>query len=373
MKHTRRWRTAALAVLSVLLVELALRPFIDRSGARLFVPDDELGWRLRPGAEETWGGVPVRINSHGLRGPEVAWEKPPGTRRILFLGDSVTFGYGLASYQEAFPHLTADLLEELLGVEVEALNAGVGGYSPWQELRYLERDGLRYAPDVVVVSFVLNDVTEKFELIRFGGHWRGFHLSRAVPDSWIERLSQTSGIVHFARRLGARIRFGKDVQAGAREVERLDVGMLVSEPDRPEIVEAWDLTLQNVGAIFELCEGHEIPAFLVIVPFAFQLEDPEGLAAPQRRLLAFAAERGIGALDLLPILHRRLGEQGLGAEDVFRDPSHLSPAGSRIVAEAIAGAIASALVRGDQAAERRLNDRARGSKTEPSGSSPIDR
>src|SRR3954447_8958531 len=34
----------------------------------------------------------VRVNSAGLRGPEIPYEKPPGTYRVLVLGDSFTFG-----------------------------------------------------------------------------------------------------------------------------------------------------------------------------------------------------------------------------------------------------------------------------------------
>ena len=47
---------------------------------------------MKPGAHYEWKGIPVDINSHGLRGPETNYEKPPGTFRILNLGDSVAMG-----------------------------------------------------------------------------------------------------------------------------------------------------------------------------------------------------------------------------------------------------------------------------------------
>lgn len=65
---------------------------------------------------------------------------------------------------------------------VETINASVSGYSPWQQAIYLQNEGLRYAPDVVVVAFVLNDATEKFELLRFGGAWEGWQLSRSFSS-----------------------------------------------------------------------------------------------------------------------------------------------------------------------------------------------
>jgi hypothetical protein len=50
---------------------------------------------MKPGSHYEWQGIPVEINSHGLRSPETTYEKPSGTFRILNLGDSVTMGWGI--------------------------------------------------------------------------------------------------------------------------------------------------------------------------------------------------------------------------------------------------------------------------------------
>ena len=50
---------------------------------------------MKPGSHYEWQKIPVEINSHGLRGPEVTYEKPTDTFRILNLGDSVTMGWGV--------------------------------------------------------------------------------------------------------------------------------------------------------------------------------------------------------------------------------------------------------------------------------------
>ena len=55
-----------------------------------------------PGASAHLMGVDVHINSQGLRGKEYAIAKPPGTYRILVLGDSMTFGWGVP-VEETYP------------------------------------------------------------------------------------------------------------------------------------------------------------------------------------------------------------------------------------------------------------------------------
>ena len=90
--------------LPISILELSLRPFFElKTKTTIFVRDDVLGWRLRPNSNDIWGGVRVKINGKGLRGPELAYSKPPDVLRILYLGDSVTFGYTLNSYTETFP------------------------------------------------------------------------------------------------------------------------------------------------------------------------------------------------------------------------------------------------------------------------------
>jgi len=316
-------------LLPILLLDFGLRPFVDPKTS-VFVEDPELGWRMRPDAVGEWGGVEVRVNRRGLRGPAVEDRKPPGVRRLLFLGDSVTFGFGVAEVDEVFPSRVGRSLEEALGKNVEVVNAGVGGYSPWQELAFLEREGLRYAPDLVVIGFVLNDVTEKLALVRYGGSERGWQLARTARsrlDHWLSR----SALATAARESFAVLRFGRDVRLGAQAAEMGAVRRLVTDPASFE--RAWRITLDNVRRIVLSARERGIPSLLVIFPYAFQLEAPGELSGPQRRLVGFANGLGVLAVDLLPTL------AALGAEAAFLDGSHLSVEGHSRVAEVIADRI----------------------------------
>lgn len=340
-----RWVTNVLLMavpLSALLVglELALSPFNKSAGnlTTIFVADDLLGWRLRPGAEDAWGGVRVHINDKGLRGPAIDYARSGENLRILYLGDSVTFGYRLASPQQAFPFQVEAILEPLLGKDVETINAGVGGYSPWQERVYLEQEGIRYSPDLVVVSFVLNDVTEQYGLRRFGGQGDGWQLQNTVSGR-LERMLRQSSIWYFARQVSARLRFGADVAEGARRAESLEVEDLARRPDAAHVRAAWEKTLDDLVGIVRFCEDRDIPVVLVIWPFVFQLDDPGGLSAPQQTLARFAEENGVPVIDLLPPLAAAT-RSGTAVGDLFLDEDHPSAQGSRFAARVIAEGLA---------------------------------
>jgi hypothetical protein len=119
--------------------------------------DADLGWVNKPGVR-TRVVAPrfeydVAINRRGLRDRDHPYEKPDGVLRVLLLGDSLAWGWGVDDGL-AF----ADLAEEELGPGVEVVNLGVPGYSSDQELWLLEREGVRYEPDIVLLCFILNDI-----------------------------------------------------------------------------------------------------------------------------------------------------------------------------------------------------------------------
>ena len=321
--------------LPISIIELSLRPFFNLNRkTTIFEKDPDLGWRLRPNSNGIWGGVRVKINGKGLRGPELTHSKPPDVLRILYLGDSVTFGYTLDSYTETFPYVVEDRLEKTLSTEIQTINAGVGGYSTWQEYAYLSKQGIRYSPDLVVVSFVLNDVTEQLGLKKFGGSGEGYQLSRTAftLSDWL--LNQSS-IYHVARNISARIRFGADIQKAAILKETLYVRSLINPPDSPDIKRAWEITLNNLKRTFDFCEDRDIRVVMVIFPYAVQFENAGEEAIPQQILNQFAIENGIPVIDLLPILSADMKRSKMKPEDYFVDDNHLSSFGSQVVGEII--------------------------------------
>ncbi len=114
-------------------------------------------YKHRANADESFRGFSISTDEHGFRGPSHAIPKPAGTKRVLFLGDSVTIGWGVDD-DETFVELTEKALSETTGESWECVNSGHMGYDTTQELATFEEVGLLYEPDLVVLVFVDNDV-----------------------------------------------------------------------------------------------------------------------------------------------------------------------------------------------------------------------
>src|SRR4051812_45908155 len=153
----------------LILAEIILR-LVDRghayySAPELYQPstDPRVLFEPRPGFNGFSEGTSVSTNSHGLREREFPLAKPADTRRVLFLGDSVTFGAGVRDSEPYARLLELDLEADGAG-PIETINAGVVGYNTIQELGRLEDVGLAYQPDVVVLTFLVNDLLETFSI-----------------------------------------------------------------------------------------------------------------------------------------------------------------------------------------------------------------
>ena len=82
----------------------------------------------------------------------------------MFLGDSVTFGHG-SVYEHTYPLLLEQRLKAWRPtVDWQVWNLGVPGYNTSQELAYLLEAGPSFHPDLVVVGFYGNDVTDNREV-----------------------------------------------------------------------------------------------------------------------------------------------------------------------------------------------------------------
>jgi len=112
--------------------------------------------------------VRVVTNALGFREPRLPAAKPPGTVRIVVVGDSFTQGYGVEE-DEAYPRrLEAALDARAPECLHEVVNLGVPGSNPRDYVGNLRDPGLAYAPDVVIVGVMANDVHEVWIQEQFG-------------------------------------------------------------------------------------------------------------------------------------------------------------------------------------------------------------
>ncbi len=128
-----------------------------RYAAELKLPLDNprLPFHHRPNEGGEYYGVDISTNSMGFRDIERSPGKPEGTRRILFLGDSFTLGWGVRS-DSVFSHQVETMLNQGGGGH-EVINMGVGNYNTVMEVELFKLKGLRLDPDIVVLVYFLND------------------------------------------------------------------------------------------------------------------------------------------------------------------------------------------------------------------------
>jgi lysophospholipase L1-like esterase len=279
--------------------------------------DPDLFWTLRPNLEAEGEATSFRTNSMGLRGREVG-SPESRTLRVLLLGDSVTFGYGL----EEHATLAAQLRELLLdsGLPIDVVNGGIPGYSSHQGLRQAERLVPATRPDVVVVCFGFNDARDLFasdaEIARAGAGWR--EARRALFRTRFYRLLRT-WIVRPQRATGTAV---------AR----------VS----PEAYEA------NVRAICRLSKDAGAVPVLLETPFQRETRQPYGpvwftlhepIGRYRERARSVSRQEGIRYVEAGPLTER----SSQANEGWFLDPAHPNAAGTRVLAESLRVALIGAL------------------------------
>ncbi len=137
----------------------------------------QLGHVHRPSTSARLMGVQVDINSDGLRDREYAVQKPEGVRRVTVLGDSLTFGWGVASEDTFEAHLERRMNDRR---PTEVLNFGTGNYNTEQAVALLLEKGLKYDPDDVLLCYFINDA----EGTPAPSRWQVLAHSRALTFLW---------------------------------------------------------------------------------------------------------------------------------------------------------------------------------------------
>lgn len=158
------------AVLSAALLEGAARlaglapPLEQQYGDN--VADPHLPFKKRPGSvvrARAGSGefeAEYRHNSLGFRDVQHDAAKPPGVFRVVAVGDSFTYGVGAAFEDTYLAQLERRLNPRGAPRRVEIVKLGLPRYFPALEARVLERYGVRFEPDLVLVAVLPNDVLD---------------------------------------------------------------------------------------------------------------------------------------------------------------------------------------------------------------------
>lgn len=123
-----------------------------------------LVYDLQPNLDMTFGHRRLRTNAEGHRDDrEYDIPKPEGVVRIVGIGDSGMFGWGVEQGEDYMRRLEAHLNRNTAH-RFEVINLAVPGYNTQQELDMLRDRGLKYEPDIVILGWCDNDFDAPFLL-----------------------------------------------------------------------------------------------------------------------------------------------------------------------------------------------------------------
>ncbi|MBL8723178.1 MAG: SGNH/GDSL hydrolase family protein [Planctomycetes bacterium] len=119
--------------------------------------DGRLYWH-KPNLDLDLGSFRLRTNRLGCRGPEVAVPKPADVFRIVLLGDSVAFGWGVDDEVTFARRLEREHQPRAGARRLEVVNTALPMYDTNQEEATLRELGLSLQPDLVLLVYVVNDI-----------------------------------------------------------------------------------------------------------------------------------------------------------------------------------------------------------------------
>lgn len=341
-----------------------------------FVPSDLLPYTLRPnsssGLKRQEFDTRIHVNGLGFRGAEM--ELDDDALRILIVGDSFTFGWGVED-DETYPARMQVHLDELLGPgRTQVLNAGFAAcYYPDTYYLWLKEVGMAFEPDLVVVGFYLgNDVDHERvqehewpEVDDDGLPLRIRNVREDIADG--QRVARTpalryrypllseshlfqllakvvAGPISPALRQESRRNVQEPTLADLRNAQRRN-GNFNEFMYRAEYLVRTRTVVRRVQALFvamqKLTADQDVPLAVVMIPAreqiypeAFALDRIPGeidLEKPQRVFGEFFADRQVPCLDLLPALREPSRRRLL----YFLEDPHFTRAGNEVSARLI--------------------------------------
>jgi lysophospholipase L1-like esterase len=290
----------------------------------LYRMDGEACWTLSPGFVgryvRPWFDVEVRGNRLGLRDGEPG-PKAPGTFRILGLGDSFAFGWGVP-VEACFLERLAGLLDASRpGATHDVLNAGIPGYGTYEAVLRLEAVAPAWPPDLVILAFYEgNDYINNGEAPR----------RRAVVDGYLTDLDGrgTSVLARhsaLATLLGDQWDRSREKRSFRASVEKTKA--LVSRTRRA-------LASRGVPLVVVFIPDQDPAAYArpALLRLTDRLQRGEDVFRQRGELAAFCQDEGIGFCRLSA---RFEGDPGAARLRLSPDDTHFNAEGHRLAAAEI--------------------------------------
>jgi lysophospholipase L1-like esterase len=330
----RRPRELAFALVAALLclvaVEAAVRAFrIGREPYDDFYDDIyDLSYAMVPGASNPYSSIRESLNQFGFRGAAVSVAKPAGTYRIVVLGDSCTFGFGVAA-GEAWPAVLERLLNESgKFVPVQVINGATPGTNLFQHVIVLRKKLAAFRPDLVI-------------------DWSGPNYNASVKI-FRDRMADPPFYVALQRplrRLALYRLFQRAIKKGPTEKAFYEYYFVPREAQADEALRSNDsVYLRDYRAdledLWSLSREYGFDLMMTNYPATWNILDVS--TAPPRygmahllTLSTFCARHRVPLLDLIG------PQRAVAAPDLFLDAAHPTARGHALIAGIVRDAIVS--------------------------------
>ncbi len=363
-KHSRLRRLSV--GLCVSLVSLLATLCLLEIAVRVFMPQDPKFWDERTvrQAEATpphfleniphaynrnYIGVPVSINSYGLRGDEIEVPKPANTFRIVGVGDSITFGYGIR-LEDTFLKILEKRLNESASAETryEVLNAGVEGTGLDYYYHFVSERAPALQPDMILIGLCLNDIAD---YSRAGAGSEGGSPQQKQP---LTRKISNFLLEHSQLYMASYMQLKSALYGlGILDINKLQgYNFLPLEPPSAAQARAWDSSLRILSKLADFSRDHGCRLVVVVFPMEMQLSpatlqlyrdryhirigDEPIAGVPQSRLKEIGAADEFTVVDLLPAFRAaNSADLFLKNKAIRSDPVHPSVQGNLITAQEI--------------------------------------
>ncbi|MDA0833723.1 MAG: SGNH/GDSL hydrolase family protein [Planctomycetota bacterium] len=238
-------------------------------------PLQKIQWEQPSFAES----VEIETNSFGIRGPEPSVPKPAGIFRILCLGDESVAGFE-TTYADLWTSRLQQYLQRRSEFQIEVINAGIPGYCPLLSYLQYKHTLSSLQPDLVILSFQMNDVADDHRYRRFTRlDERGLPIACSSPSEmlndseWWKQLSRDLKTANWCAATFGRLLNRQEAIEGDLEQDlnssRWTYRWLESIPAEWEF--SVQQSLEPIGQLEKLTHGTSTSFLLAIVPAPWQV------------------------------------------------------------------------------------------------------
>ena len=314
------------------------------------IPSRYMPTRLRPNFRGPVGDMQeVTTNRYGFRGePDFPRQKPDDEYRILALGDSIGFGFGVQP-EETYSRQAEALLRGGPG-RIRFMNAAGQGYSPSTYLAYLQAEGIDLTPNLILVQVEpSNDVTDEalLRVVDRGGEgvavrggrycvtWDGNLLgSFTLGPYFYERTYLYTLLTRrFLETLGQLFPRHSALSTPGNLYYHMGFDRFLLTSARLE--SGWSRSQTSLSQIREIASRQGSRFVLLLTPTLYAFHENQTLNRFGNllvdRMIDWARQQSIEYID------PRAALAGNGGTALFTDFAHYTPRGHRILGEEIAG------------------------------------